>query len=230
MTQPNAHEFGAVTTQDKQLACAKIQSPIGQHYLSAMASAANYAWCNRSYLTYLVRQTFSKAFDSAPDDLDMQLIYDVSHNIAKQEQHLVDGKIMDLLVHRKGATRALPPHHPLLPVTYQQCGQPVLIGGTMGTASYVLLGTKGAENSFYSTCHGAGRALGRNESRRTLPFDEVLDTMKQRGISMRVASPKLIMEEAPESYKNVDDVVMSCQEAKLTNTAIRLRPVAVIKG
>jgi tRNA-splicing ligase RtcB len=230
MTQPDAYSRGAIQTNDKQLASAKISSPIGQHYLGSMSAAANFAWCNRSYLTYLVRQSFAKAFDTTPDDLDMQLVYDVSHNIAKVEDHVVDGDIKQLLVHRKGATRALPPHHPLLPVTYQHCGQPVLIGGTMGTASYILLGTKGAEQTFYSTCHGAGRALGRNESRRQLGFKQVLETMHDRGIHMRVASSKLIMEEAPESYKNVDDVVMSCQDAKITNTAVRLRPVAVIKG
>jgi tRNA-splicing ligase RtcB len=230
MTGPDAHHNGAVVTNDKQLASARINSPIGQHYIGAMAAAANFAWCNRSYLTYLVRQSFAKAFDSTPDDLDMQLVYDVSHNIAKQEEHVVDDRTKTLLVHRKGATRALPPHHPLLPINYQHSGQPVLIGGTMGTASYILLGTEGAAQTFYSTCHGAGRALIRTQARKVLPFQQVLGQLNDRGIHMRMASPKLVMEEAPESYKSVDDVVMSCQDAKITNTAVRMRPVAVIKG
>ncbi len=128
-----------IVTNDKQLACARINSPEGQDYLAAMAAAANYAWVNRSSMTFLVRQTFAKQFNTTADDLDMQVIYDVSHNIAKIEEHMVDGKLMKLLVHRKGATRAFGPHHPLIPVDYQLTGQPVLIGGTMGTCSYVLI-------------------------------------------------------------------------------------------
>ncbi len=155
-----------IVTNDKQLACARIHSQEGQDYLAAMAAAANYAWVNRSSMTFLVRQTFAKQFNLSPDDLDMQVIYDVSHNIAKIEEHMVDGKLMKLLVHRKGATRAFGPHHPLIPVDYQLTGQPVLIGGTMGTNSYVLTGTqKGMEATFGSTCHGAGRAMSRNKSR-----------------------------------------------------------------
>lgn len=141
-------------------------------------------------------------FDSSPDDLDMHVIYDVSHNIAKIEQHMIDGKPRKLLVHRKGSTRAFPPHHPLIPVDYQWTGQPVLIGGTMGTCSYVLTGTaQGMKETFGSTCHGAGRAMSRAKSRRKLQYEVVLESLRQKGISIRVASPKLVMEEAPESYK-----------------------------
>jgi tRNA-splicing ligase RtcB (3'-phosphate/5'-hydroxy nucleic acid ligase) len=144
-----------IRTNDRQLACARIASEEGQTYLKAMSAAANYAWVNRSSMTFLTRQAFAKVFkhcaDNA-DDLDMHVIYDVSHNIAKVEEHLIDGKLKKLLVHRKGATRAFPPHHPLIPVDYQFVGQPVLIGGTMGTCSYVLTGTeKGMMETFGST-------------------------------------------------------------------------------
>uniref|UniRef100_A0A1I8A0H9 3'-phosphate/5'-hydroxy nucleic acid ligase n=1 Tax=Steinernema glaseri TaxID=37863 RepID=A0A1I8A0H9_9BILA len=196
-----------------------------------MAAAANFAWVNRSCMTFCVRQSFAKIFNSTPDDLDMHVIYDVSHNVAKMEEHWVDGRPKQLCVHRKGATRAFPAHHPLIPVDYQLTGQPVLIGGTMGTCSYVLTGTeKGMTETFGTTCHGAGRAMSRAASRRTIGFEDVLDSLKQKGISIRVASPKLVMEEAPESYKNVTDVVDTCHEAGISRKAIKLRPIAVIKG
>eukprot|EP00795_Rhopilema_esculentum_P001989 gene1989-17541_t len=186
-----------IDVNDRQLACARISSTEGQDYLKGMAAAANYAWVNRSSMTFLCRQAFSKIFKSAPDDLDMHVIYDVSHNVAKVEEHetrsncpyltvykycidhdgqwwtqkgvlhFVYGKLKTLLVHRKGATRAFPPHHPLIPVDYQLTGQPVLIGGTMGTCSYVLTGTeRGMEETFGTTCHGAGRAFSRSKSRQ----------------------------------------------------------------
>ena len=220
-----------IETNDRQLACAKINSVEGQDYLKGMASAANYAWVNRSSMTFLARQAFAKMFNSTPDDLDMQVIYDVSHNIAKFEEHYLDGKQRTLLVHRKGSTRAFPPHHPLIPVDYQLTGQPVLIGGTMGTCSYVLTGTEqGMMETFGTTCHGAGRALSRAKSQRNLDYSTVLSALEQQGISIRVASPKLVMEEAPESYKNVTDVVDTCHAAGISRKAIKLRPIAVIKG
>ena len=220
-----------IVTNDRQLACARIQSKEGDDYLKAMSAAANYAWVNRSSMTFLARQAFSKVFHQSPDDLDMHLIYDVSHNIAKMEQHYVDGKMRNLLVHRKGSTRAFGPHHPLIPVDYQFTGQPVLIGGTMGTCSYVLTGTdKGMRETFGSTCHGAGRALSRNKSRNNLDYTDVLRRLEDQGISVRVASPKLIMEEAPESYKDVTQVVNTCHEAGISKKTIKLRPIAVVKG
>jgi len=220
-----------IEVNDRQLACARINSKEGQDYLNGMAAAANFAWVNRSSMTFLARQAFAKMFNSTPDDLDMHLIYDVSHNIAKMEEHLVEGKRKRLLVHRKGSTRAFPPHHPLIPVDYQLTGQPVLIGGTMGTCSYVLTGTeKGMHETFGSTCHGAGRAQSRAKSRRNLDFQDVLDKLKQQGIAVRVASPKLVMEEAPESYKNVTDVVDTCHQAGISKKTMKLRPIAVIKG
>eukprot|EP00940_MAST-03C_sp_MAST-3C-sp2_P000287 g287.t1 len=220
-----------IKTNDRQLACARIQSEEGQNYLKAMSAAANYAWVNRSSMTFLVRQAFAKVFESTPDDLDMHLVYDVSHNIAKIERHIVDGKPRKLLVHRKGSTRAFPPHHPLIPVDYQFVGQPVLIGGTMGTCSYVLTGTdRGMRETFGSTCHGAGRAMSRAKSRRSLSYETVLSNLSKKGISIRVASPKLVMEEAPESYKDVTQVVDTCHHAGISKKAVRLRPIAVVKG
>ena len=220
-----------IQVNDRQLACAKISSPEGQNYLSAMSCAANYAWVNRSSMTFLCRQAFAKMFHQTPDDLDMHVVYDVSHNIAKIEEHVVDGELKTLLVHRKGSTRAFPPHHPLIPVDYQYTGQPVLIGGTMGTCSYILTGTeKGMAETFGSTCHGAGRARSRNNSRNKLDYTEVLEKLKTKGIAIRVASPKLVMEEAPESYKDVTEVVNTCHDAGISKKAVKLRPIAVFKG
>lgn len=220
-----------IEVNDRQLACAHINSEEGQDYLKGMAAAANYAWVNRSSMTFLCRQSFAKMFSTTPDDLDMHVIYDVSHNIAKVEEHVVDGKQKTLLVHRKGSTRAFPPHHPLIPVDYQLTGQPVLIGGTMGTCSYVLTGTQqGMNETFGSTCHGAGRAWSRAKSRRNLDYMTVLRVLEEKGISIRVASPKLVMEEAPESYKNVTEVVNACHMAGISQKCIKLRPIGVIKG
>jgi len=190
-----------IAVNDRQLACARIASEEGQAYLAAMACAANYAWVNRSSMTFLARSAFASVFGKPADELDMHVVYDVSHNIAKVEEHVVDGERKTLLVHRKGATRAFPPHHPLVPAAYQLTGQPVLIGGTMGTCSYVLTGTAtGMAETFGSTCHGAGRARSRNASRRTLDCETVLGRLKAQGIAIRVASPKLVMEEAPERW------------------------------
>jgi len=216
---------------DRQLACARIRSPEGKKYLAAMAAAANYAFVNRSAMTFLARRAFASVFGQSPDDLDMHVVYDVSHNIAKAERHMVDGKERTLLVHRKGATRAFPPHHPLVPVDYQFTGQPVLVGGTMGTCSYVLAGTqKGMDETFGSTCHGAGRARSRSASRRQLQYTDVLDSLRSKGISIRVASPKLVTEEAPESYKDVSQVVETCHAAGIGRKVAKTRPIAVIKG
>lgn len=220
-----------ITLNDRQLACARINSVEGQDYLKAMACASNFAWVNRSSMTFLTRQAFAKVFHSQPDDLDMQVIYDVSHNIAKVEEHMFNGKPKKLLVHRKGATRAFPPDHPLIPADYQLTGQPILIGGTMGTSSYLLTGTTRAmEQTFGTTCHGSGRALSRAKSRRSLDYKDVLANLAAKGISIRVASPKLVMEEAPETYKNVDDVVQTCDEVGISSKCVKLRPIAVIKG
>ncbi|XP_045147086.1 RNA-splicing ligase RtcB homolog [Echinops telfairi] len=219
---------GACRTHDFTWRCRgrKDQWPEPQSVSSGVKSWSWLPLTGRGF-----RQAFAKVFNTTPDDLDLHVIYDVSHNIAKVEQHVVDGKERTLLVHRKGSTRAFPPHHPLIAVDYQLTGQPVLIGGTMGTCSYVLTGTEqGMTETFGTTCHGAGRALSRAKSRRNLDFQDVLDKLADMGIAIRVASPKLVMEEAPESYKNVTDVVNTCHDAGISKKAIKLRPIAVIKG
>eukprot|EP01059_Diplonema_ambulator_P020399 TRINITY_DN34179_c0_g1_i1.p1 TRINITY_DN34179_c0_g1~~TRINITY_DN34179_c0_g1_i1.p1 ORF type:complete len:520 (+),score=140.74 TRINITY_DN34179_c0_g1_i1:42-1562(+) len=216
---------------DAQLACARINSREGQKYLKGMGCAANYAWVNRSAITFLVRQAFSKVFESPADDLDMHLVYDVSHNIAKFEQHMVDGRPRRALVHRKGATRAFGPNHPDIPVDYQSIGQPVLLGGSMGTASWVLTGTEKAMTySWGSTCHGSGRELSRNSSRNGIDQTSVLADLQSQGITCRLASPKLLLEEAPDAYKDVDEVVETCHTAGICQKTARLKPVCVIKG
>lgn len=178
-----------------------------------MSAAANFAFVNRSLMAQLARKAFVKTFkaDSA-EDLGMHTVYDVSHNIAKVEEHFLDdGRPVTCLVHRKGATRAFPPGHPLIPLAYQEIGQPVLIGGSMGTCSYVLTGTEvGMRETFGSTCHGAGRASSRAKSRKKLNSADVLKCLEAKGISIAVATPDLISEEAPESYKDVTEVVNTC--------------------
>lgn len=216
---------------DRQLTCARINSPEGQHYLSGMAAAANFAFVNRSVIVHQIRQAFSKVFKMSPEDMDMHVVYDVAHNIAKVEDHMVEGKPMRLLVHRKGSTRAFGPGHSMIPQDYQAIGQPVLVGGSMGTQSYVLTGTeKGMSEAFGSTCHGAGRALSRNATRNTLSSEEVLASLKAKGISVCVASPDNIQEEAPSAYKDVNEVVDICHDAGISKKVFRLRPIGVIKG
>jgi len=216
---------------DKQLAPIPIQSKIGQKYLKAMAAAANYAFCNRALLTHDVRSCFAKVFGKSAEELGMRLVYDVSHNIAKQERHLVDGKIKKVLVSRKGSTRCFPAGHPDIPKAYQQQGQPVVIGGSMGTESYCLVGTIGAmQLSFGSTCHGAGRALSRSGATRSLSSEDVIANLKQQGIELRCAQMSAITEEAPEAYKDVTSVVDTCQDAGITRKVAKLKPMAVIKG
>lgn len=216
---------------DRQLACAKITSPEGQDYLSGMAAAANFAFVNRSVIVHQIRQAFSKVFNMSPEDMDMHVVYDVAHNIAKVEEHIVDGRPKRLLVHRKGSTRAFGPGHSMIPQRYQSIGQPVLVGGSMGTHSYVLAGTeKGMQETFGSTCHGAGRALSRNATRNTLRAQDVLDSLAAKGISICVASPENIQEEAPSAYKDVNQVVDICHDAGISTKVFKLRPVGVIKG
>jgi tRNA-splicing ligase RtcB len=220
-----------ITLNDRQLACARISSEEGKKYLRAMSAAANFAWCNRSVITHHIRKVFSELFNKSARELDMHLVYDVSHNMAKEEEHIVDGQKKRLLVHRKGSTRAFPPHHPLIPKSYQEIGQPVLIGGTMSTYSYVLVGTeKGMKESYGSTCHGAGRVMSRHKARGALNSNEILQSMEQHGISIKVGSKRLVMEEAAESYKDVVAVVETCEKAGISKAVTRMKPLAVIKG
>merc|ERR1712238_125430 len=216
-----------IQLNDRQLACARIHSPEGKSDIAAMAAAANYAFVNRSCITYLARRAFENVFQKTSEELDMHLVHGVSHNVAKVEKHdMGDGKVKTLLVHRKGCTRAFPPHHPLVPLDYQFTGQPVLVGGSMGTCSYVLVGTdSGMKDACGSTCHGAGRALSRNKSRRTLDHASVLQRLTEKNISIRIGSPKLVTEEAPESYKDVVEVVNTCQDAGISRKVVKLRPI-----
>lgn len=213
-----------ITLPDRQLACAPVTSKPGQDYLGAMAAAANFARANRQLLGQAARNVFA---DVTGRGLD--LVYDVSHNLAKIETHPVDGEPRRLCVHRKGATRALPPGHPELPDDLRPVGQPVLIPGTMGTASYVLTGVSGGE-AFASTCHGAGRALSRHQAAKRVRGKELKDQLQARGIQIRGASWRGLAEEAPEAYKDVAAVVEAAESAGLCRKVARLVPLAVIKG
>eukprot|EP00775_Hariotina_reticulata_P006207 gene6207-6443_t len=217
---------------DRQLAAAPLSSSEGQDYLAAMAAAANFAFANRSLMAHQVRSAFSSVFGRNPQKLGLHQVYDVSHNIAKKETHtLPDGTVRQVLVHRKGATRAFPPGHSDVPEQYRLIGQPVLIGGSMGTASFVMTGFQGAmQQSFGSTCHGAGRALSRSAAMRGIDSKHVLHQLAKAGIAVRIATKKLAAEEAPESYKDVSQVVDTCHAVGLSKKCVRLKPVIVVKG
>ncbi|MFH1675815.1 MAG: RtcB family protein [bacterium] len=216
---------------DRQLACAPLTSKEGRQYLAEMACAANFAWANRSILTHLIRDAFEKILGESAERLGIDVVYDVAHNIAKWETHTVDGKRKKLLVHRKGATRAFPSGHPDVPAQYRHIGQPVIIPGDMGSASWVLRARqKAMEDTFGSTCHGAGRAMGRGEAKRTIDYNDLMKTMDSKGILVRTASRKDLVEEAPEAYKDVDEVVEVTHRSGISTKVARLRPLAVVKG
>lgn len=216
---------------DRQLACAPVNSPEGQSYYAAMAAAANYAWANRQTITHQVRNCFEKVLRAGPGKLGMRQVYDVAHNVAKFEQHQVNGNRRRLCVHRKGATRAFGPDHPELPPDYRHHGQPVLVPGDMGTASHLLVGTQAAmEQTWGSTCHGAGRRMSRSAAIRAQHGSQVYDKLTAGGIVIRSAGKKTLAEEAPEAYKDVDQVVAVCHGAGISHRVARLRPLAVIKG
>jgi tRNA-splicing ligase RtcB len=216
---------------DRQLACAPVQSEEGQDYFAGMAAAANYAWANRQVMTHWVRQALAKSLGTTPQDLGLQLVYDVAHNIAKFEEHVVDGKARKLCVHRKGATRAFGPGHPELPARYREVGQPVLVPGDMGRASYVLKGTAVAmQETFGSACHGAGRIMSRTESKKGVRGSELRRRLAGEGVIVRAGSDASLAEEAPEAYKDVTQVVDATHRAGLASMVVRLRPLGVIKG
>ena len=222
--QLKAHNAGL---PDRQLINAPFQHPTGQRYYKAMCCAANYAFANRQMITHYIRQAFASVFPG----VRVEVVYDVAHNIAKVEEHEVDGKRMKLVVHRKGATRSFGPGNPALPEIFKEVGQPVLIPGDMGTASYLLLGTKEAEKeTFGTTAHGAGRQLGRKEAKRKLNLSHVMEELKKKNIVVRSASKGTLIEEAPEAYKDVDRVVEIAEAAWLSRSVARLVPLAVIKG
>jgi tRNA-splicing ligase RtcB (3'-phosphate/5'-hydroxy nucleic acid ligase) len=216
---------------DRQLACAMIRSEAGQRYLAAMACAANYAWANRQILLHRARETFQQVLGIGPRDLAMRQVYDVCHNIAKRETHMVDGRPRSVCVHRKGATRAFPPGHPDICEAYRQVGQPILIPGDMGTASYVLAGTQNAmEESFGSTCHGAGRVLSRKAAVKQSRGRSIHRELADKGILVKWTGRSTLAEEMPDAYKDIDEVVEAVHGAGLSKKVARLRPVCVIKG
>jgi tRNA-splicing ligase RtcB len=220
-----------ITLPDRQLACTPIQSPEGQDYLAAMAAAANYAWANRQVIMSQAEKAFMKALNISPRDLGFSLIYDVCHNIAKIEEHRVDGKTRRLCVHRKGATRAFAPGHSQIPAAYQKIGQPVLIPGDMGRYSYLLVGTETAmEKTFGSTCHGAGRVMSRAQSKKQSQAINIDQEMARRGVVARYQGRGTMAEEMPHAYKDVADVVETMDHAGISKRVARFRPVGVIKG
>lgn len=222
----SASSFG-ITLPDRELACAPIRSDIGQEYLGAMRAAVNCALANRQVITHLARQVFSRIFP----DAQLRLVYDVSHNTCKEEEHCVDGVNKRLFVHRKGATKALGPGHPAIPEAFRDIGQPVLIGGSMGTASYILIGTEqGMQRAFGSSCHGAGRSMSRHQATRMWQGRALVDHLAERGILIRSPSLRGVAEEAPGAYKDVTEVVDAAHAAGLSHKVAKLEPMVCIKG
>ncbi len=216
---------------DLQLACAPVHSKEGQDYWAAMCCGANFAWTNRQLITHGVRDAFAKTFGRSADDLGIEIVYDVCHNIGKVEEHEIDGRRRKVVIHRKGATRAFPPGHPETPSEYQAVGQPVLIPGDMGTCSFVLVGLPTAmARSFGSSCHGAGRLMSRTAATRKYRANEVVKNLGDRGIYIHAATRAGIVEEAPGAYKNVEDVVRVAEGAGLTKIVARMVPLGVVKG
>jgi tRNA-splicing ligase RtcB len=204
---------------------------VAERYLGAMFAAANFARANRHLLADAVRECFESVFQRSARDLGLFLVYDVAHNLAKMEEHVVDGERRALCVHRKGATRSLGPGHPDLPASYREVGQPVIIPGSMGTSSYVLVGTeKAGSRSFASTCHGAGRAMSRTRAKKVMTAAELRNSLEERGITVAASQWRLLAEEAPYAYKDVSQVVDACEGAGLSRKVARLRPVGVVKG
>ncbi|MFC1947557.1 RtcB family protein [Chloroflexota bacterium] len=221
----------AINLPDRQLACAPVASSEGRDYLAAMAAAANYAWTNRQCITHQTREILAKVLNKNQREIGLEQIYDVAHNIAKIEEHTVDGKKQSLCVHRKGATRAFPPGHPELPDTYRDIGQPVLIPGDMGRYSYVAVGTDTAMNeTFASTCHGAGRMKSRSAAKKSLKGVNIVELMADKGITVRAGSMSSLAEEASEAYKDVSEVVDVVDKAGISRKVLKLKPMGVIKG
>jgi tRNA-splicing ligase RtcB len=216
-----------IALPDRELACAPIKSEVGQRYLGAMRAATNCALANREIIGHYARRVFAHFFPNT----DLTLLFDVSHNTCKVETHKADGSGRQLFVHRKGATRAFGPNHPDLPEALRKTGQPVLIGGSMGTGSYVLAGSPSSEvKSFASACHGAGRAMSRHAALRQWSGRQIVDDLAARGIMIRSPSMRGVAEEAPGAYKDVGAVVLAAEEAGLAKRVARLRPLVCIKG
>ena len=212
---------------DRELACVPFNSSEGQRYFKAMCAGANYSWSNKHMITYYIRKVWGNVLG---EKANLKLLYDVAHNIAKVEEHEVNGQKMKLIVHRKGATRAFPPGHSEIPERYREVGQPVLIPGSMGTASYVLVGTEEGEEAFYSSCHGSGRTMSRHEAMRRVSGQEMVKSLESKGIVVKCQSLRGIAEEAPMAYKDVEQVVDVVHQVGLSKKVARLIPLAVIKG
>jgi tRNA-splicing ligase RtcB len=215
---------------DRELACAPVQSSEGRDYFKAACSAVNFALANRQMILHWVRESFERVFGESSEDMGLNLIYDVSHNIIKLEEHEIDGEKSKVWVHRKGSTRAFPPFHPSLPSIYKSIGQPVIIGGSMGTFSYLLIGTESGKETFFSTAHGAGRMMSRHAALRTKRGEDVKRDLEKRGIIIRSAGIKTLAEEADFAYKDVTEVVENCEKAGISKVVCRLKPLGVIKG
>lgn len=227
----SASQKYGIKLPDKQLCCAPINSKEGKDYFSAMAAAANYAWANRQCITHWTREAFEKVMQASAEKLGMHQIYDVAHNIAKFEIHKIRDKKIELCVHRKGATRSFPPGEINIPKKYKEVGQPVLIAGDMGRYSYILAGVEGAmQESFGSTCHGAGRLMSRTQAKKQMSGQELKDELLKKGIIVRTASLKGLAEEAPDAYKDVDEVVDACHRANISKKVAKSRPLGVVKG
>lgn len=228
--QESVQRYG-IKLADRELVCAPLSSPEGQDYFAAMNAAANYAFVNRQVLTFYIRRSFEQALAGHVRNHSVYQIYDIAHNMAKIETHLVDGKPMKVCVHRKGATRAFGPGSPELPDVYRDIGQPVLVPGSMGTASWVLLGTTGSmEQTFGSTCHGAGRTMSRSQAKKMVRGSELRQELEDSGIQVRAGSMAGLAEEAPMAYKDVDRVVEVVHGAGIAQKVARLVPLAVVKG
>ena len=226
-----AYRKYGIDLPDRQLACAPIDSPEGRDYFSAMACGANFAWTNRQMILHWIRESFEQVFGQKAEDMGLSVIYDVAHNIAKFEEHDVDGRRMKVCVHRKGATRAFGPGRPEVTSDYREFGQPVLIPGDMGTHSFLLLGTDEAmAQTFGSTCHGAGRVMSRRQATRMFRADEVRSKLERKGIYVHAASMKGIVEEAPDVYKDILDVVKVANGAGISSVVARMSPMGVVKG
>jgi len=230
-TLQRAMQKYGIQVPDRQLASVPFKSPEGQAYFGAMVAAANFAWANREFITHWVREAFESALGESAEKLGMHLVYDVAHNIAKVEEHDVNGTRKQVVVHRKGATRAFPKGHPKVPGVYRSIGQPVLIPGDMGTASYILIGTERAmKETFGSTAHGAGRLLSRKAAIRATAGRRIVDELKVKGIIVRAHSVETVREEVPEAYKDVDIVVDTVHRAGISKKVARMVPIAVVKG
>lgn len=215
---------------DRQLACAPVKTKEAQNYLKAMACAANFAWCNRQMIVHWVRESFERILQESAENLDMGIVYDVCHNIAKLEEHLIDGNKKNVYVHRKGATRSFGPGKREVPLKYRDIGQPVLIPGDMGTESYLLKGTNKAEETFGSTCHGAGRVMSRHRAVKMWRGEIIKNQLQERGIYSHPASWKVMAEEAPNAYKDVGEVVNVTHGAEISLKVAKLIPLGVVKG